>query len=93
MRRLIEEEKEEEGDAGGESEPGWGIIQLRGKRGIRNSVRRSAFQLVQASRRLGKPNVEIVDGVIAHELSTHSSFALGRRFALISALRFNSYVG
>ena len=27
--------------------------------------------------RLGKPNVEIVDGVIAHEFSTYSSFALG----------------
>ena len=59
-----------------------GLFSWEGGGGIRNSVRRSAFQLVQASRRLGKPNVEIVDGVIAHEFSTYSSFALGRPFAL-----------
>ena len=80
MRRLIEEEKEEEGDGRtqeGRASQDWGLFSWEGRGGIRNSVRRSAFQLVQASRRLGKPNVEILDGVIAHELSAHSSFALG----------------
>ena len=79
MRRLIEEEKEEEGGRAqeGRASQDGGLFSWEGRGGIRNSVRRSAFQLVQASRRLGKPNVEIVDGVIVHEFSTYSSFALG----------------